>query len=199
MSIMNWIRKLFSNDDLPPGLKREDPEVIRQIMSTPGDPNDPEPQKHIPYEFARQVSKILEREKLAKIKQEENDNAKITIAIDFDGVLHSIANDDDLPYYNVQNPPNKGAIEWLSNLLSDTRFKIFIYSCRCRCDEGILAMQQWFLKYGLKKTLIDKIAFAKQRKPNARVFIDDKCICFTGNFPTSHELIAFKPYYMNKD
>lgn len=63
MNIMSWIRKFFINDDLPPGLKREDPEVIRQIMSTPGDPNDPELKKYLPYEFARMVTKALEHEK----------------------------------------------------------------------------------------------------------------------------------------
>lgn len=122
-------------------------------------------------------------------------NKKISIAVDFDGVIHSIINCDDLPPHIVQNPPNNGAIEWFSNLLSDDRFEIYIYSCRCRCKEGVLAMKEWLLKYGLKKSLVEKIIFSTKRKPNAKVFIDDRCICFTGNFPTLCELVDFKAYH----
>jgi hypothetical protein len=40
---------------------------------------------------------------------------------------------------------------------------------------------------------VRKLHFSTQ-KPPAHVHLDDRCICFTGEFPIIEELKAFKPW-----
>ena len=112
------------------------------------------------------------------------------LLIDFDGVLHSYTS----PWTDegtISDPPVEGAIEWLRSILKE--FEVNIYSSRSKKQAGILAMQAWLKKYGLSNDELNKIGFPIQ-KLGAFLTIDDRAICFTGKFPTIHEMNSFKPW-----
>lgn len=118
-----------------------------------------------------------------------------TICIDFDGVLHSYASGwrgADV----VADPPTAGAIAWLRSLLDSRRVSPVIYSSRSKTPEGIAAMQNWLLDNGLTADDVRALEFPTQ-KPAAFLTIDDRAICFTGDFPSIDTMVNFKPW--NKD
>ena len=122
---------------------------------------------------------------------------KIVIAVDFDGVLHSFTSGWD-GTQKILDPPNDGAIAWLQTVLEDGRFEVYIHSCRCWTPEGKAAMYGWLAKNGIKQKLLEEIILA-DRKPHARVFIDDRVIQFVGRWPTLNDLVTFKPWYEREE
>jgi len=117
---------------------------------------------------------------------------KPILCIDFDGVIHSYQH----PWINaeiIQDPPVPGAIEWLESLLDD--FEVCIYSSRSKTNSGIEAMQNWLWKWYASNKLMDNLKFPMQ-KPAAFLTIDDRAICFEGEFNnlTPKELLKFKPW-----
>jgi hypothetical protein len=115
------------------------------------------------------------------------------ISLDFDGVLHKF-NSPWESHEKIVDSPNTGAIEWLHGLLQDTRFSVCIHSSRCNKPEGIAAMMKWLVRYGLPRSLLDKIEFA-ERKPPSHVLIDDRAIQFRGSWPSYDEIANFKPWH----
>lgn len=132
---------------------------------------------------------------------------KKLICLDFDGVLHSYKSGWQGPC-STPDPPVKGAMEFLSNLVTDGRFNVCIYSSRSRHKDAIHFMALWLVKY-LKEyclqyddedgatvramRIVDAIAFPKQ-KPPAFLTIDDRALCFEGIFPTIEFIDNFKPW-----
>lgn len=124
---------------------------------------------------------------------------KPILCVDFDGVIHSYSSGwkgiDMIP-----DPPVPGALEWLVNAIAD--FDVQIFSSRSAERKGQLAMKQWLYKWLVEKgcsqeilSLVMKALKFPSTKPPAFVSIDDRAILFTGTFPTSEELLAFKPWY----
>lgn len=126
------------------------------------------------------------------------------ICVDFDGVIHSYKSGwkgvDVIP-----DPPVDGAIEWLLAHLPIPDAlgmggeyvgpEVLIYSSRSKSYRGRKAMQNWLVKWGVDKWyFIDDILKFPTKKPAAFLTIDDRAICFTGKFPTSAEMMAFKPW-----
>ena len=115
-----------------------------------------------------------------------------TICIDFDGVLHSYTN--GWQGENVaSDPPVPGAIEWLRDLIRDPNFEPVIYSSRSKHLSGIQCMQGWLTRHGLSHEDLDRLQFPTQ-KPAAFLTIDDRAICFDGNFPSLTTMQEFKPW-----
>jgi hypothetical protein len=57
-------------------------------------------------------------------------------------------------------------------------------------------MKKWLVKHGLHPAYItDGLLKFPVKKPAAFLTIDDRAICFNGTFPTSAEMMAFKPWY----
>lgn len=126
------------------------------------------------------------------------------ICVDFDGVIHSytsgwqgvdVITDDPVP----------GAIQWLmdhlpvpSGLGHMDQYDgpiVCIYSSRSRENRGIKAMRAWLLKHGMpREYLSDGILKFPTQKPAAFLTIDDRAICFDGTFPTTEQMMAFKPW-----
>lgn len=119
-------------------------------------------------------------------------NFKKIICIDFDGVLHSYKSGwkgpDEIP-----DPPVPGAIDWLDGIC-DSDMIPAIYSARSQHESGRSAMRAWLFKNGLPLKQLDKVKFPI-KKPSAWLTIDDRAICFTGEFPTIKEIEDFKPWY----
>lgn len=124
-----------------------------------------------------------------------SDPEKILL-LDFDGVIHSYVSGwqgvDELP-----DPIMPGAANFLYEAVR--RFDVQIYSSRSDSERGLAAMQEW-LKDHLAKELGSRwyevyrsIKWPKT-KPAAWLTIDDRCIQFTGEFPTLGSIAEFQPY-----
>lgn len=134
------------------------------------------------------------------------------ICVDFDGVIHSYTSGwkgiDVIP-----DEPVEGAIEWLLSMLPapedldpfgceldqfvEGRFPVVqIYSSRSIKRKGRKAMKQWLIKNGVHPGYIrDNILLFPTKKPPAYLTIDDRAICFDGNFPSRTNIASFKPWY----
>ncbi len=119
------------------------------------------------------------------------------LCIDFDGVIHSYKSGwkgiDIIP-----DPPVKGAIEWICEMVMESNYCINIYSSRSKTPEGIVAMKRWMFDnisatdwdYDGITQIIEQIDYPTQ-KPPAYLTIDDRAICFRGTFPSIQELDNF--------
>lgn len=114
-----------------------------------------------------------------------------TICVDFDGVIHDYEGGwqgKDV----VFGKPVPGAFEWLGRLLDDPGFEPVIYSSRSDETEGRMAMMQWFVDQGFRRT--GELKFPTQ-KPPAWLTVDDRAICFTGEFPSLGDMAEFRPWH----
>ena len=137
---------------------------------------------------------------------------KKTIALDFDGVLHSYSSGwqgcDVIP-----DGPVPGAMAFLRALVEDGRFDVCIHSSRCSEPAGVAAIKKWLAKniMGSAKTWIDGVLIVQDdddfdgraifdgirivdKKPPAFVTIDDRAIQFAGTWPELDDLAAFVPW-----
>ena len=132
------------------------------------------------------------------------------LCVDFDGVLHSYRSGWKGPR-TISDPPVSGAIDWLRSILTDADcvcamapryadFDVQIYSSRSRYWGGRRAMRRWlgqeFEKAGHYWQLVELIKFPS-KKPPAFLTIDDRAICFDGQFPDPKVLLGFKPWHHN--
>jgi hypothetical protein len=125
-----------------------------------------------------------------------------TICVDFDGVLHSYTSKFSGDAV-IADPPVPGALRWLRRIAEV--FDVVIYSSRSRSDEGCAAMEQWLRRYareefgdeGEVERLLQKIKFARE-KPMAFLTIDDRAICFQGDFSAPEldpqAMLEFRPW-----
>jgi hypothetical protein len=128
------------------------------------------------------------------------------ICVDFDGVIHSYKSGWQ-GISVIPDPPVPGAIKWLEEHLpipdclgmwESDEYKgpvVQIYSSRSKSWFGRRAMKKWLIKHGLHPAYIrDGILKFPIKKPSAFLTIDDRAICFNGTFPTTQEMISFKPW-----
>ena len=124
------------------------------------------------------------------------------LCVDFDGVIHSYTS----PWTNaetISDGPVPGALRWLWK--ATEWFTVVIYSSRSKSTTGINAMMSWMLKHSEKEfgpghpmSECDDgypISFASE-KPAAFLTIDDRAICFDGDWSDLDpaELLNFKPW-----
>ena len=121
---------------------------------------------------------------------------KPILLVDFDGVIHSYTSGwqgADV----VADPPVPGAFEFL--YVAMAFFHVNIYSSRTRQTGGVEAMKKWFASHPHPGTDLvpsnwwEDLYFPEQ-KPAAFLTIDDRCICFNGEFPDPEKLLNFKPW-----
>lgn len=145
---------------------------------------------------------------------------RYTVAVDFDGVLHSYVS----PWKNawtIPDPPVPGAIEWLSQMVE--KFDVAVFSTRNRSFFGRWAMKSWLrrhtynhyadLAYGAGRhwthldteeeawrAAVGTIARFKfpKHKPAALIYVDDRAYRFEGHFPTADEIHRARPWNKEK-
>jgi hypothetical protein len=126
---------------------------------------------------------------------------RLTIAVDFDGVIHSYTS----PWTTVveiNDPPVEGAFEWLTEMVE--HFDVFLFTCRLRTqdtephvdvDDIESAMRQWFYDHGLPAEVLKQIKFWRgEGKPHAYVYLDDRGMRFEGVFPSVEVLQSLKQW-----
>lgn len=127
----------------------------------------------------------------------------LRVAIDFDSVVHA-----DPGHFTiceeVAGGPNPGAIEWLTQLLSDPDVRGVINTCRFTHGDPLCpeykssppevverGLKTWLAKHGLPEECIERLSFwAGVGKPTADIYIDDKAFAFVGVFPSVEEMRA---------
>jgi hypothetical protein len=118
---------------------------------------------------------------------------KVTIAIDFDGVLHSFKSGWQ-GHGKISDPPVEGAIEWLKMLIHSDKVVPSIYSARSWKLFGNRRMKKWLMKYGLTKKEVKRLKFWR-RKPIDDFILDDRCEKFTGKFLSINEIVNFECWH----
>ena len=110
---------------------------------------------------------------LTKIINEESK----TIAIDFDGVIHS----HEYGYHDgtIYGTPIQGSLESIRNL--SKKYNLVIYTAKAKKDRplingknGIELIWDWLKKYNIHDCITEITA----EKPRCICYIDDKCIRF---------------------
>lgn len=116
---------------------------------------------------------------------------RYTIAVDFDGVLHSYTT----PWVSAElipDPPVRGAIEWLNQMRR--HFDIVIHTTRARDSSACRAVRTWLTANGY---LGDPEALhITDRKVPALVYIDDRAWRFEGpgSFPREQDVHLAIPW-----
>lgn len=134
-----------------------------------------------------------------------SDKKNPIVLVDFDGVIHSYTSGwkgaDVVP-----DPPVPGAIDWIMDHLPTPEPicpmaqpyvgpEVQIYSSRSSQRGGISVMKDWLIKHGLHKAYITEGILKFPTEKNAAFLtIDDRAICFDGRFPTTQEMLSFKPW-----
>jgi hypothetical protein len=111
-----------------------------------------------------------------------------TIAVDFDGVLHSYTT-PWLDETTIPDPPVEGAIEWLTAMAAD--FDVAIFTTRAKTRAGALAVSRWLNEHGFAG-----VVTISDRKPMAVIYVDDRGWRFEGpgTFPTAEQIHAAVPW-----
>lgn len=127
---------------------------------------------------------------------------RYTIAVDFDGVIHSYSGTWQ-GHHVIADPPVPGAIEWLAGMVS--RFDVAIMSTRNATWRGRRAMRRWLFEndpdapssFALwcDQMPLGRVKFPK-RKPPALAYIDDRALRFNGpgTFPTVDDVHRARPW-----
>lgn len=108
---------------------------------------------------------------------------RYTIAVDFDGVIHSYTtpwvSEDVIP-----DPPVPGAVAWLRDI--SRKFDVVIFTTRAHSEAGVAAVRQALTDWGVTEAVGWEITY---EKVPALVYVDDRGYRFTGdNFPTADQI-----------
>lgn len=132
----------------------------------------------------------------------KNKNERYTIAVDFDGVLHSYSTPWKATHI-IPDPPVNGAIEWLWGVLQ--KMDVVIFSTRCRSWRGRHAIRKWLKMYSgglyyedpLGGIGLEDVQLSYE-KPPALVYLDDRAWRFEGEFPTVEQIHRAIPWNKRK-
>lgn len=115
---------------------------------------------------------------------------RYTVAVDFDGVLHSYIS----PWVDAEtipDPPVEGAIAWLTEIAQ--HFTVVIFTTRGQTLMGQVAVRDWLYNWGFEGT---KDLRVTAEKPPALIYLDDRGYRFEGpgTFPTKDQIHAARPW-----
>jgi trehalose-6-phosphatase len=127
--------------------------------------------------------------KTMQVKEAEDEvqkTSKRTIALDFDGVIHSYTS-GWTSAADIPDAPVEGAKEAIAELRKE--YSVAIYSARAGQPGGKEAIEKWLADNGIE---VDEIS---AEKPPAHVYVDDRGITFRGDWPdTLAKIKTFKSY-----
>ena len=127
---------------------------------------------------------------------------KSILLIDFDGVIHSYTSGWKGAAM-IPDPPVPGALRWLWK--ATEWFNIYVYSSRSSSPAGLAAMKRWLLEHAVVEFGSDHpmaimenhpLKFSHEKPAAAFLTIDDRCICFEGDWNEIEpaDLLDFKPW-----
>ena len=107
-----------------------------------------------------------------------------TVCLDFDGVVHSYQSGWQGETV-ISDPPIHGVDKAIHQLRKE--YRVVIHSARCRTEDGRVAIKKWLDKNRIE---VDEVC---DNKPPAFVYVDDRGIQFTGDWPATIAMIkAFR-------
>ena len=104
-----------------------------------------------------------------------------TIALDYDGVLHSYVRGFTGPV--PKDPPVPGAQKFVEDLILNG-YNVVIFSHRAVDPEGQVGIQEWLQKWDFPEGIA-----ITATKPAAEVYIDDRAFRFEGDFSKAFRFI----------
>jgi hypothetical protein len=121
------------------------------------------------------------------------------LCIDFDGVLHAYTSGWQ-GVDKVADGPTPGAMAFLREAAKT--FQVHVYSSRSGSRNGVGAMKAalygWLRADGMDEgdaeTFVETGLCWPSEKPAAFLTIDDRALCFKGEFPTIESLHNFKTW-----
>lgn len=128
--------------------------------------------------------------------------SKPELSVDFDGVIHSYER-GWMGIDIILDPPVPGALRWLQR--AQEFWRISVYSSRSEREEGRRAMRNiiygWALiefddsDIGVVRKFVEELNFP-EHKPAAFLTIDDRALCFKGDWSAldPQKLLEFKPW-----
>jgi hypothetical protein len=113
-------------------------------------------------------------------------DAPATICVDLDGVLNTF---DEWRGPEFFHSPREGAHEFLASLKAEG-FRVVIFTVR---------WHEWVLEWLAKNGLAEFVDEVTDRKPPAHAYVDDRAICFRGDFQDTLRCIrTFEPFWRNR-
>lgn len=126
-------------------------------------------------------------------KKDSGSNGKLNVGIDFDGTLCKHFTGEWKGDLVITEGPNPGAIEFLTELVKDKDFKVYILSSRCKNSGFKDVFIEWLIKNGFDESLTNKI-YVVANKPPLHLYIDDRVYIFQGKWPSLETIKNFKPF-----
>lgn len=112
---------------------------------------------------------------------------KGTVVFDFDGVIHSYESGWKGATI-IPDPPVPGIAKAIHDI-REAGYEVVVVSTRCSSKEGIAAIKKYMEMYDIEYDQVCK------EKPPAKVYIDDRAICFDGNARTLlYKINTFTPW-----
>jgi hypothetical protein len=112
-----------------------------------------------------------------------DDDSKPIVCVDLDGVLNAF---DGWKGADFFHPPRPGAREFLEEL-NRRGFRVVVFTVRWSPH-----VESWLAKHGLSEL----VWMVTDKKPPAFAYIDDRAICFDGDFPaTLDRLGTFRAHW----
>ncbi len=113
----------------------------------------------------------------------ETGNDAPVVCVDLDGVLNTFDQWQGSEYFHPARP---GAAEFLGRL-NDAGFRVVIFTVRYHA---------WVEKWLQENGLAQLVSSVTDRKPPAHAYVDDRAICFRGDFEeTFQEIVSFRPFW----
>jgi len=112
-----------------------------------------------------------------------DEEQKPVVCVDLDGVLNAF---DGWKGADFFHPPRPGAREFLQ-LLNERGYRVVVFTVRWAPH-----VEAWLAEHGLAEF----VSAVTDKKPPAHVYVDDRAICFEGDFAKTMERIGgFKAHW----
>ncbi len=111
------------------------------------------------------------------------EDSRPTVCVDLDGVLNTY---DEWRGPEFFHPPRDGAREFLC-ALRERGYRVVVFTVR---------WHEWVRQWLETNALSEFVDEVTDRKPPAVAYIDDRAVCFRGDFQdTLEHLKAFRPFW----
>lgn len=112
-----------------------------------------------------------------------DEEQKPVVCVDLDGVLNAF---DGWRGADFFHPPRPGAREFLQ-LLNERGYRVVVFTVRWAPH-----VEAWLAEHGLAEF----VSAVTDKKPPAHVYVDDRAICFEGDFAKTMDRIGgFKAHW----